>query len=312
MEQLTAFLGISFQIGDQTITVLDILVAPTVLCVGWLLLGWAARTLRNRLTARSVNADIIHLIIRAFNIVGLGIIGITMLDILNVPLTAFAFISGAVAIGIGFGAQNIINNFISGWILMWERPIRIGDFLEIGDTKGRVEAINARSTRIRRIDGVHLLIPNSHLLENTVVNWTLVDRLTRSEVKVGVAYGSPAKQVAELLEQLMMEQQDILQDPAAVVYFEDFGDNALLFGAYFWINATSEKDVRQIRSELRFGIDALFREHNISIAFPQRDIHVDGAITITRPVAPAGHETPTGELEPVLSFQDHDSKSHAR
>lgn len=122
--------------------------------------------------------------------VGLTVLVITALDLLNVPLTAFAFVSGAVAIGVGFGAQNIINNFISGWILMWERPIRIKDYIELGDTAGTVEEINTRSTRIRRIDNVHLLVPNSKLLEETVVNLTLVDRLLRSVVRVGVVYGA--------------------------------------------------------------------------------------------------------------------------
>lgn len=104
---------------------------------------------------RQVEADVIHLVRRVFYIVALAILAITTLDLLNVPLTAFAFVSGAVAIGVGFGAQNIINNFISGWILMWERPIRIGDFLEIGEAYGTVESINTRSTLIRRTDGAH-------------------------------------------------------------------------------------------------------------------------------------------------------------
>ena len=130
---------------------------------------------------------------RLYFIVGLLLLGFTTLALLNVPLGAFAFVSGAVAIGVGFGAQNIINNFISGWILMWEKPIRIGDFLELGDVMGNVETINTRSTLIRRTDGVHMLIPNSHLLENTVVNWTLIDKQARGMVRVGVAYGSPCK-----------------------------------------------------------------------------------------------------------------------
>jgi len=205
---------------------------------------------------------------------------ITALDVLNVPLTAFAFVSGAVAIGFGFGAQNIINNFISGWILMWERPIKIGDFLEVGDAKGTVESINTRSTRIRRTDGVHMLIPNSHLLENTVVNWTLIDRLTRGIVRVGVQYGSPVKKVTELLKQAMEDNPSVLGEPAPCVIFEDFGDNALIFDAYFWINTSAEKGIRDVKSELRYAFEALLNEHDIVIAFPQRDVHLDGVLKI--------------------------------
>ncbi len=229
-----------------------------------------------------MSPDVVHLVRRVFYIVAVAVLVITALDLVNVPLTAFAFVSGAIAIGVGFGAQNIINNFISGWILMWERPIRIGDFLEIGDTRGTVEAINTRSTRIRRIDGVHLLVPNSHLLENTVVNWTLVDRLARTTVRVGVAYGSPTEQVRELILRAVTEQDGVLEDPTPTVVFEDFGDNSLVFDAYFWANAGGDRDLRTIRSDIRFRIDALFRENDIVIAFPQRDIHVDGSLVLTR------------------------------
>ena len=222
----------------------------------------------------------ILLIQRIYVIIVLIVLFLAILDLLQVPLSAFAFISGAIAIGVGFGAQNIINNFISGWILMWEQPIRIGDFLEIGDVKGKVETINTRSTRIRRVDGVHLLIPNSQLLENTVVNWTLIDNLTRCVVRVGVAYGSPVRKVSELIMQAVTEHKFVLDDPKPLVVFEDFGDNALIFDAYFWIDAQGEKDLRVVKSDIRFRIDELFNEAGIVIAYPQRDVHIDGALRL--------------------------------
>ena len=267
-------------VGEQAITVGQILLVPTTIILGLLTIGWLARFITKRMNAKNVNADIVHLIRRLFYVIAIAVLIITTLDLINVPLTAFAFVSGAVAIGVGFGAQNIINNFISGWILMWERPIKIGDFLEIGDTRGTVEAINTRSTRIRRIDGVHLLVPNSHLLENIVVNWTLVDRLARTQVRVGVAYGSPVQLVADLIKQAVTENPDVLGDPEPTVIFEDFGDSALIFDAYFWINATADRDLRSIRSAIRFRIDELFRASEVVIAFPQRDVHIDGAVSI--------------------------------
>jgi small-conductance mechanosensitive channel len=238
----------------------------------------------------------VQLIKRIFYVVAILVLAVTTLDFLNVPITAFAFLSGAVAIGFGFGfgfgfgPQNIINNFISGWILMWERPIKIGDFLEVENAKGRVEAINTRSTWIRRIDGVHMLIPNSKLLENTVVNWTLMDNLTRTMVRVGVAYGSPCKQVHDLILQAVNEQQEVLSDPVSVVLFEDFGDSALIFGAYFWVNASKDTDLRVVRSNIRFRIDELFSQQQIVIAFPQRDIHVDGKLHL---ISAANHASYT-------------------
>ncbi|MGK0223185.1 MAG: small-conductance mechanosensitive channel [Limisphaerales bacterium] len=265
---------------DQIITVGQLLIVPIVVTIGFLLVRWLGRVIAARLATKGVNADVIQLISRAFYVIGIAVLAITTLDLLNVPLTAFAFISGAVAIGVGFGAQNIINNFISGWILMWERPIRIDDFVEIGDTSGTIERINTRSTRIRRVDGVHLLVPNSYLLENIVVNWTLVDSLARSIVRVGVAYGSPVEKVAALIEQAVREQEEVLEDPEPTVIFEDFGDSSLIFDTYYWIHATGDRSLRGIRSKVRFRVAELFKENDIVIAFPQRDVHIDGSLRL--------------------------------
>ncbi len=266
--------------GEAFITLGQIIAVPLVLLIGWGLAKLIVRITVRRLEAGGSSADVVHLARRVVYILALTLLVFTVLDLLNLPLTAFAFVSGAVAIGVGFGAQNIINNFISGWILMWERPIRIGDFLEIGTDRGTVESINTRSTRIRRVDGVHMLIPNSALLENTVVNWTLVDRLARCQVRVGVAYGSPVKQVAELFMQAVVDQPEVLSDPKPTVIFEDFGDNALIFDAFFWVNATVERDLRVIRSNTRFRLEELLRENDIVVAFPQRDVHLDGSLRI--------------------------------
>lgn len=267
-------------ISEQPITLGDLLMIPLLLVVGILITKWGVKLITNRLTNKKTDPNIIHLLQRILYIVAIAIIAITALDLINIPITAFAFLSGAIAIGFGFGAQNIINNFISGWILMWERPIRIGDFLEVEDAKGIVEEINTRSTRIRRVDGVHLLIPNSKLLENTVVNWTLVDKLVRTSVKVGVAYGSPAKKVAALIMQATVEEKEVLKDPKPLVTFEDFGDNSLVFEVTYWIHSNVEGGLRVTRSNIRFRIDELFEENNIVIAFPQRDVHLDGSITL--------------------------------
>lgn len=284
METLNKVLSIKlFSLGEgQDVTLLQLLITLILLAIGL----WIARRIEKKLaatlTVRQVNQDVVQLLRRTFQILVLIALVTTVLSLLNVPLASFAFITGAVAIGIGFGAQNIINNFISGWILMWERPIRIGDFLELGDMRGTVEAINTRSTRMKRIDGVHLLIPNSQLLENVVINWTIVDRLMRSTVRVGVQYGSDVALVKKLLEQTLNDNPNVLEDPAPSVIFEDFGDSSLIFDAYFWIETTSERSLRSVRSEIRFAIDKVFKENGIVIAFPQRDVHVDGTLKIER------------------------------
>ncbi|MGJ8692679.1 MAG: mechanosensitive ion channel family protein [Thalassotalea sp.] len=283
MEALANFLNIVVvSFNDHTFTIGNILMVPLWLIISVLITKILIRRISKELRNRNKDPNLIQLIERGAFILAIIIIFLTTLSLLQVPITAFAFLSGAVAIGFGFGAQNIINNFISGWILIGEKPIRIGDFLEIEETKGIVEEINTRSTRIRRVDGVHLLVPNSKLLENTVINWTLRDRMVRGTVRVGVAYGSPCKKVAELILQAAKEQEDVLSDPEAAVFFIDFGDNALIFDVYFWINSQVEGGLRLMASNIRFRIDELLAEHEIVIAFPQRDIHVDGKLTIQR------------------------------
>jgi small-conductance mechanosensitive channel len=270
--------------NDHTFTIGNILMVPLWIVLSIFFTTFMVKKISSQLKKREKDPNLIQLIERGTFIVAIIVIFFTTLSLLNVPITAFAFLSGAIAIGLGFGAQNIINNFISGWILIAEKPIRIGDFLEVESTKGIVEEINTRSTRIRRVDGVHLLVPNSKLLENTVVNWTLRDRMVRGVVTVGVAYGSPCKQVADLLLQATTEQIEVLKEPKSNVFFQDFGESALVFEVYFWINSQVEGGLRLVSSNIRFRLDELFEEHGIVISYPQRDIHVDGSLTIQRTI----------------------------
>ncbi|AZG73634.1 mechanosensitive ion channel family protein [Shewanella livingstonensis] len=281
-QMLTAMSFVVFTYDDSPITLLQLLQVPLYIFLAWFIITRAGRLIVSALKRRNVGADAIHLFTRMYFIISIAVLVFTSMEILNIPLTAFAFVSGAIAIGVGFGAQNIINNFISGWILMWERPIRIGDFLEVGEARGVVECINTRSTLIRRNDGVHMLVPNSQLLENTVTNWTLIDKNARTFIRVGVAYGSDVIKVRDLIYQVIGERDDILPQPKPLVLFEDFGDNALIFDLIFWVSAVSETDIRRRRSEIRFRMYELFNEHNVVIAYPQRDLHVDGNLTITQ------------------------------
>ena len=284
METVSNILNTSIiSIGDGPgVTILQIVITLlTILTVFWLA-RWSESKLSRQLEQHNVDAGSVQLIRRLFYIIVITVLVFTALDLLSIPLTAFAFITGAIAIGVGFGAQNIINNFISGWILMWERPIRIGDQVEIGDMLGTVETINTRFTRVRRLDGVRLLIPNSQLLENTVINRTIVDRKIRSHVRVGVQYGTDVQKVKHLLDEISANNPDILEDPAPIVIFEDFGDSALIFDSFFWIEPTKDRSLRNVRSALRFEIDMVFKENDIVIAFPQRDVHVDGLLKLDK------------------------------
>lgn len=272
--------------SDAPVTVGDASVALFVVLVGLFAIRLVRRALGRRLAKTQWQPDAIQLLQRIVFFALLAGLFMLALALLDVPLTAFAFVSGAVAIGVGFGAQNIINNFISGWILMSERPVRIGDFIEIDEAKGVVEEIGNRSTRVRRVDGVHMLVPNSQMLERTVVNWTLVDRTTRTTLRVGVAYGSPLRRVKELIDQAVDEQTETIADPPPVVVLEDFGDNAIVFDAFFWCEVSGEKELRVVRSDIRFRIAELFEANGIVIAFPQRDVHLDAAAPIPVKMVP--------------------------
>lgn len=264
-----------FQIGDLEYTVGQFILLGLLLIVGFAISKLLERLFSRRLAKTQLRPQVIQTLQRVFfYILIIGVIS-AALSLLHVPLASFAFLTGAVAIGIGFGAQNIINNFISGWILMTEQPVRIDDFIEIDQYTGVVERIGNRSTRIRRTDGVHLLVPNSQMLERVVVNWTLIDNNIRTTVRVGVAYGSQPRRVTELIEQAVRSQTDVLNEPSPRVIFEDFGDNALIFDAIFWCAVGGERELRQIRSNIRLMISDLFTAENIVIAYPQRDVHID-------------------------------------
>jgi small-conductance mechanosensitive channel len=209
----------------------------------------------------------------------------------NIPLTAFAVVGGALALGIGFGSQAIVSNFISGLLLLAERPIRTGDLIEVSGVVGTVDSIGLRSTRIRTADNFHIIVPNSSFLETNVVNWTHEDPDIRLRVIVGVAYGSPTRKVEELLLLVANEHPRCLRHPAPVVNFRDFGDSALSFEVRFWIRYDARTDRTAIQSDVRYRIDELFREHGITIAFPQMDVHLDVS-RATPPDRPPSNDRP--------------------
>jgi small-conductance mechanosensitive channel len=202
------------------------------------------------------------------------------LTTVNIPLEVFAFFGGALAIGVGFGAQTLIGNFISGLILLFDRTIRLNDVVEVDGQRGRVTAINIRSSRIRRFDGIEVLVPNSHFLQQNVVNLTLSDPHTRFEIAVGVAYGTPTRTAEAVILRAVMEQPEVLNEPAPFVVFEDYADSSLNFRAFFWINLDPAVNSNIVRSEIRHRIGDYLAQEGIGIPFPQRDLHLD----MTRPL----------------------------
>jgi potassium-dependent mechanosensitive channel len=199
------------------------------------------------------------------------------LAMVRIPLTVFAFLGGAIAIGLGFGMQTLLKNLMSGLMLLAERPFKLGDFVEVGGMRGTVTDIGVRASTIRNADGIETLVPNASFVEQNVTNWTYSSSKVRFSVLVGVAYGSPTRAVADSLLEIAGRHGKILKDPAPEVLFEDFAADALNFGLYFWLDLDSGATGRGVCSDIRFMIDKAFAEAGIEIAFPQRDVHLDSA-----------------------------------
>jgi small-conductance mechanosensitive channel len=263
-------------IDGHGVTVRKLVVALVILIIGLLFIRsvilFTAKRLLPRTHLKTTTAAAVE---KMINYAAILLIVLFALRIVNIPLTVFAFLGGAIAIGLGFGAQNLINNFISGFIIMAEQPIKIGDLIEIEGAFAMVEEIGARCTRIRTGANVHILVPNSSFLEKNIINWTLSDKMVRAQITAGVIYGSPVREVERFMLQAAAEHSRVLKRPEPFVLFNDFGDNALIFELYFWISMNRLMEQRIIESDLRFHVDALFREAGIVIAFPQRDVHLD-------------------------------------
>ena len=195
------------------------------------------------------------------------------LNIVKIPLTAFAFMGGAMAVGIGLGMQNMFNNFISGFIVIFSRPFKVDDIIEVAGTQGIVQDIGSRSTTIKTWDGLDVILPNRYFLENTVTNWTRADPKKRASVEVGVSYDSDSREVEKLLMDVVKDHSKVLKDPAPYVIFKNFGNDALEFEVYYWIDLRAASSVK-VASDIRHHILAVFNREGINIPFPQRDIHI--------------------------------------
>lgn len=253
-------------------------VLAALLALGLLLsLGsWARSQLDRRLSQMRLDRGARE---TAVAISGYGLMiaaGLIGLSIAGFDLQKIAIIAGALSVGIGFGLQNVVNNFVSGLILLFERPIRTGDWIIVDDVEGYVRRISIRSTQIQTFDRADVIVPNSDLISSRVTNWMLRDRIGRVRVPVGVAYGSDTALVKETLLRVARAHPEVIQDSVLAsdpyVLFLEFGDSALSFELRVFVRDVSRR--LSIRSELNFAIDSAFREARIEIPFPQRDVHI--------------------------------------
>ena len=194
------------------------------------------------------------------------------ISVAGIDMSKFAILAGALGVGIGFGLQNIVNNFISGLILLFERPIKIGDTVSIDNEWGTISSIGLRATVIETFDRSEVIVPNSELIAQKVTNWTLTSHVTRVVLPVGVAYGTPLEDVVAVLLKITREHAEVLGNPAPSAIFTGFGDSAINFELRAWIARVDDR--LRIRSELGLALDRSFRAAGIVIPFPQRDLHL--------------------------------------
>jgi len=211
------------------------------------------------------------------------VIGVmVLLQIWGLDISSLAILASALSVGVGFGLQDIAKNFGSGLVLVFERPIQVGDFVEIGEFIGTIERIGARSTLIRTLDQVSIIMPNSRFLENEVINWSHGNPLSRLHIPVGVSYGSDTEKVREVLLEAAQDHPHLLNHPKPMVLFTEFGDSSLNLELLVWTREPSLQLV--LKSDLNFKIERLFRQHGIEIPFPQRDLHVrSGTLPVSLP-----------------------------
>jgi small-conductance mechanosensitive channel len=261
----------SFQWGGISISTIAIvkLILSSLLII--FLVGYLKKLLKNKILLklnvvpgnREALANVISYTLGS-------LIFITILQSLGLNLSSLAVIAGSLGVGIGFGLQELTRNFVSGLTILFERKIKVGDFIEFDRLQGYVREISTRSTIIKTKDGADVVVPNSQLVENRLINWSYESFVARIHIPVGVAYGSDPVLVTETLLESAYMEASVLQNPPPQVMFMGFGDHALNFELWVWINPID--DHPQIRSSLNFIVEYNLRRHNIHIPFPQRDI----------------------------------------
>ena len=251
--------------GRRSVTLGKVVTALVILIVGYWVAGIMARFAERQAIARLQLDPNVANIIRQWALACffLLLVIVTLMSV-KIPITAFAFLGGALAIGVGFGTQNLLKNVISGLLLLLERPLRVGDVIEVDGIRGMVTSIGLRSSTIRDINGVETLIPNSNLLEKNLTNWTYSSFRKRYSLRIAVATGSDARQVKEKLGELAGQHGQILKEPEPYVLFEDFSEQALVFVLHYWIEISPGIDAATVASDLRFMIERTFADEKIA------------------------------------------------
>ncbi len=260
-----------FTLQDTPVSVLSFLVFIFIIVATFLVSRLIRLAFRKKFASRleeGLDYAIERIIHYAVLILGV----LVAFETVGIDLSSLAIMFGFLGVGIGFGLQNIVANFISGLILLIERPIKVGDMVTVGDEVGSVQAIKLRYTEVNTRDNVDIIIPNTSFVEQNVINWSHGEDKVRVRIPIGVAYGVDAEKVKKILLDVVREHLETLSDPEPQVFFMEFGDSALNFEVRCWV-ATPEQRFR-VKSEMNYRIYKILNENDIEIPFPQRDLHL--------------------------------------
>ncbi len=284
MDKLSEFLDIIKQVWyfelltleSMTVHVYHLFGLLIIFIITKLILKFSTRFVRLQIKTKNLDAGrtlALFKIVKYVIIVSAILVG---LDMVGIKLTLLVGGAAALLVGVGLGLQATFNDIFSGIIILFERSISVGDILEVDGIVGRVIDIKIRTSELATFDNISIILPNSKIVNNNIINWSHNRELTRFTVTVGVSYGSDVELVQKLLEEVAHENTNVSNDRKADIFFQDFGDSALIFDLKFW--ADPYLQIGKIRSEIRFAINKKFKENNISIPFPQRDIHIRSTV----------------------------------
>ncbi len=275
IQQMNSYLHEGFLVGELRVVPSRVFFALITLTVLIAITSWVKGLMKTQLEHSPMERGTREAMTTIAGYVGVLIAIVVSLAMAGIEFANLALIAGALSVGIGFGLQNIVNNFISGLILLFERPIKTGDWIVVGNTEGYVRRIRIRSTQIQTFDRADVIVPNSELISGQVTNWMLSDTTGRARIPIGVAYGSDIQKVKAILLRIADEHPDVLTDgtaPDPFVLFREFADSSLNFELRCHIRNIDNR--LRVISDINFAIDKAFREEGISIPFPQRDVHL--------------------------------------
>jgi len=271
---LDVFTASLFKLGNNDISLATII----YIIIGFILLNYLAKRVKkvlidNILVKANVDQGVRASIgtVTKFAIILIGTM--VIIQSAGIDLSALTLVAGALGVGIGFGLQNITDNFISGVIILFEKPIKVGDRIEVGDVQGNVMSISFRATQVLTNDNISVIVPNSEFISSRVINWSHNDRNIRFRIPVGVSYNEDPEKVKQILLQVADDNPHVLKNPPPSVLFDEYGDSSINFFLAVWTTTHTDKP-RILKSELYFEIFKRFNEENVEIPFPQRDIHI--------------------------------------